>query len=133
MISSCAALRFWAQRAPLPDASNSASAGWRASASVLRIWARTMARAAVDLGASSPIAASSSPRMISADFSANSGFRRFASASASVVTDFLQLVERFDRLLGGHLVGSDGVERNVNLVLQHRPGSRLMREQRQIV
>src|SRR5690554_2329468 len=113
MISSWAALRFCAQRVPLPLASNSASACRRASARVLRIWARTMARAAPVLGGSSPITASSSARTVRADLRANSGFRGFTSASASVIADFLQLVERFDRLFGGHLVGADGIERQV--------------------
>src|SRR5690606_23336532 len=133
MISSCALDRFCAQRVPLPVSSSSASAQWRASARVFRIWLSTAARAAADFGACSPITASSSLRMAAAGLGAKTGFRVLASASASVIADFLQLVERFNGLFGGHLVGSNGIKRQVNRITMHNLWCGLMREQRQIV
>src|SRR5690606_11447597 len=133
MISSCAAERFCAQRVPLPLAVRSASACWRASSRAWRVWHRPMARAAPDLGDWPAIAASSSSSRRAAGLRTKRDFRGLASASASVIADFLQLVEGFDRLFGGHLVGSDVIERQVYGVRPRRHGSGTMSEKWQIV
>src|SRR5690606_2769774 len=133
MISSCAAQRFCAQRVPRLLARRSASAPARASASTCRRWARICARALGDLAGSSPIKASRSARIVSAVLSAKRAFLGRTSASASVITDFLQLVQGLDRLSRRHLVGAYCIEGFVNGVLTLGRGRRLMGKERQIV
>src|SRR5690606_34925155 len=128
--SSWAAERFCAQRVPLLVAISSASAPTRASARVWRIWASTRARAAGDLAGWSATRASSSARRAEALLSANWAFRGLASASASIITDLLQLVERIDGLLGGHFVWANGVERLEHRVLAGDSRGRLVGKER---
>src|SRR5215475_10814989 len=127
MISSSAALRFCAQRVPLPVAVNSASADLRASCSDLRMMARTVERAAADFGESWPSAALISSRMASADFRWNDAFLWRSSASATGITRLPQLVDQVQRLarreLGGADVGEHGIQR-INCWLPRRGSSR---------
>src|SRR5690606_40649092 len=97
------------------------------------IWASTAARTSAERAGRSPMRASSSSIRAPAVRSAKGGFLGRASVSASVIAEFLQLVERLDRLAGGHLVGPDGVERFVNGVRALRRRSGPVGEQRQIV
>src|SRR5690242_14043578 len=116
MISSSAALKFWAQRVPLPVASSSASADLRASARVLRMRARTAERAAADFGESWPMAAIASARMVSADLRWNCAFLGRSSASATGIACLLQLVDQFERLARGQFVGADRIEHRIESI-----------------
>src|SRR5690349_21143460 len=110
MISSCAALKFCAQRVPRPWSISSASADLRASAKVLRITARTAERAWADLGESWPIAVVTSARMVSAVWRWNVAFLGRSSASATGIAGFLQLIDQLERLSRGKFVGARLVE-----------------------
>src|SRR3569623_172649 len=133
IISSSAALRFWAQRVPLPVAISSASADLRASARVLRISASTAERAVADLGASWPTASRASSRMVSAVFRWNCAFLGRSSASATGIACFLQLIDQIERLARGEVVGADLVEHRIESINFRLFRRRRRREKRQIV
>src|SRR6478609_8473609 len=133
MISSSAALRFWAQWVPLPVAISSASADLRASASDLRMMPRTVERAAADFGESCPSAAAMSSRIASAVFRWNDAFLGRSSASATGIACLLQLVNQVERLARGEFVGTQLIEHRIKRINFRLFWRRCSRKQRQIV
>src|SRR5690242_2270754 len=116
MISSSAALRFCAQRVPLPEAISSASADLRASARVLRMMARTAERACADLGESWPSVREMSSRIAAADFRWNCAFLGRSSASATGIACLLELVDQVQRLFRREFVGAHLVEHRIQRI-----------------
>src|SRR3569832_1491569 len=133
MISSSAALKFCAQRVPFPVPISSASADFRASASVLRMAARTVERAEAEFGESWPSATITSSRMVWAVFRWYCAFLGRSSASAAGIAGFLQRVDQFERLTRRKIVGAHLVEHGIESINFRLFWRRGRRKERQIV
>src|SRR5215218_2691525 len=93
----------------------------------------TVDRPAADLGESFPSASVTWSRMVSADFRWNCALLWRSSASATGIACLLQLIDQFERLARGKLVGADLVEHGIKRINFRLPRRGCRRKQRKIV